>query len=112
MPAATKPGLDDLAGDVLPAVVLLGRVQVVSAAAQGQVLGARGPPYPERLEVVQLQLVPRVAATPVAPDERTPAAVAPPDLVPQRDRNVPAARRRRLGRGLLPGPVSLALDAP
>src|SRR5687767_12383193 len=96
--AATNPGHRDLAGDVPPTVVLLSHVEVVSATTQSQVLDARRAPQREWFEVVQLELVTRVAAMTAAADERTPTIIAPPHLVPHRHRNIPAARWRCLRR--------------
>jgi hypothetical protein len=84
----------------------------VGPAAKGQVLGARRATEGERVQVVQLDLVSRLAATPPDADEPTTAPVAPPDLVAHRNRNVPAAGRRRLCHRLSSSTVSPALDAP
>jgi hypothetical protein len=101
--AATAVGRD-LAGDVLRSVVLLGRMLVVDTASQGEVRRRRPSSHGERIEMVQLHLVARVAAVAAGAHERAAAPIALPHLLANRHRHVPAARRRLRRRALLPAP--------
>src|SRR2546423_3730 len=73
------------------AEVLPGVVQVVGAAGQSNVVDGRRSSTGERLDVVELELIPGVASFPGGADVRAPAAVPLPDLA--------LHSRRRLPRG-------------
>jgi hypothetical protein len=75
-------------------------------AAQGQIPGRRRSTHRERLDVVQLDLVPGRAATAGVADERALATIALPDLGSNGHRDIPSARRRRLRRRPLASPAS------
>ena len=100
-----------LAGDVLPSEVLLGFVAVVGAAAEGQVRRGRRSAPGERVDMVELELMPRGTALARVPHEGALAAIARPHLVPNGRRDVSTPRRRRLGRGPLAGAAAATVYA-
>jgi hypothetical protein len=96
---------------VIASVVLLGGVEVVTLTAEGEIRGGWLPALAEWIEVVELELVARVATVAGAAHERASAIVALPDLAADGDGNIPAARRRRVRRSLLASATAPTVDA-